>query len=174
MGRWSDLPEELLELVEDNLVLYADKLRIRAVCLFWNLQLRKMPNYRFPWLLQAVDDNIEASHALFNPVEKELLYLDSTNLLRGKIFKGSGFGWVVTLEDVYDKKNSNGIYLVNPLTSARIELPSRDKFPDIMKYNPYQVDKEYSVFKLDEGEEKYLGLYSFKKMTDDLTNKFVI
>lgn len=130
MGQWSDLGEDLLKTFEEKLVLYVDKVRFRAVCISWRIILPKMPNHQarqLPWLFHALDNNKEASHGLFNPIEKKIYLLDLPED-QGKLFKGSSNGWVATLNDI---SISPAIYLTNPLTRSRIELPPRTTFPDV-------------------------------------------
>ncbi|KAM7529283.1 hypothetical protein LguiB_032693 [Lonicera macranthoides] len=145
MGQWSELLGELLETIEENLVLYGDKVRVRAVCAAWNSRLEKMPNHkerRLPWLLHPLTkDSQEASHGLFSFAEKKVYYLDLPDA-QEKLFKGSSYGWVVTIDDV---PTSCNMYLINPLTRSRIQLPPRSAFPDVVDYCADKVDEEYAL-----------------------------
>ncbi|KAM7461108.1 hypothetical protein LguiA_029229 [Lonicera macranthoides] len=147
MGNWSELPLDLLEFIEGHMNLYIDKVRIRAVCVSWNSHLSKMPNHKvkqLPWMLQALDNKREAPHGLFNPLDKKVYEVDLPEA-QGKLFKGSSFGWVVTVEDL-DSNSLDDMYLVNPLTRTRIKLPPRSKFPDVKSYHADKVGEEYVVF----------------------------
>ncbi|KAM7507584.1 hypothetical protein LguiA_018037 [Lonicera macranthoides] len=147
MGQWSKLPGDLLDIVEGHLLLYRDKVRVRAVCASWNSHLPKLPNQQvrqLPWLLQAFDKGAEATHGLFNPFEKKFYHLDLPEA-KGKLFKGSSHGWVVTIEDITSSHPAD-MYLINPLTRARIQLPPRSAFPDVKDYHPNKVGDEYTLF----------------------------
>ncbi|KAM7529724.1 hypothetical protein LguiB_033134 [Lonicera macranthoides] len=146
MGHWSKLSLDLLNAIDDYLVLYADKVRIRSICMAWNSYLPKMPNHQvkqFPWLLHPLDNNSEASHALFNPIDEKLyaIYLPEVH---GKIFKGSSYGWVASVEDI-NSSSPTDIYLINPITRARITLPPRTEFADVVQYRPDEVGEEFIV-----------------------------
>ncbi|KAM7524062.1 hypothetical protein LguiA_013964 [Lonicera macranthoides] len=146
MGPWSKLPVDLLKIIEDHLVLYIDKVRIRAVCVAWNSYLPKLPNHQVKqllWLMHPLKNNTEASHGLFNPIDEKIykIYLPEA---RGKMFKGSSYGWIVTVEDIHSISPTD-IYLINPLTRAQIKLPQRTKFADVVKYRPDEVDEEFIV-----------------------------
>lgn len=146
MGPWSKLPVDLLKVIEDHLVLYIDKVRIRAVCVTWSSYLPNLPNHQdkqLPWLLHPLDNNIEASHGLFNPIDEKIyeIYLPEA---KGKIFKGSSYGWIVTVEDAHSNSPTN-ICLINPLTRAQITLPPRTEFADVVQYRPIEVDEEFIV-----------------------------
>ncbi|KAM7529498.1 hypothetical protein LguiB_032908 [Lonicera macranthoides] len=144
MGQWSDLGEDLLKTIEEKLVLYVDKVRYRTVCISWRSILPNMPNHQarqLPWLFHALDNNKEASHGLFNPIEKKVYLLDLPED-QGKLFKGSSNGWVATLNDI---GISPAIYLTNPLTRSRIELPPRTTFPDVESYDPERLNDEYAL-----------------------------
>ncbi|KAM7529609.1 hypothetical protein LguiB_033019 [Lonicera macranthoides] len=114
-----------------------------AVSVSWNYHLLKMPNQierQFPWLLQAHDNTTEASHVLFNPIEKKF-YLLELSEAQGKLFKRSSHGWVATAEDKILIALLIELYLMNPLTRIQIKLPSRNRFPDVRKYRAKKVDK---------------------------------
>ncbi|KAM7529726.1 hypothetical protein LguiB_033136 [Lonicera macranthoides] len=146
MGQWSKLSVDLLNVIEDYLVLYVDKVRIRTICVAWNSYLPKLPNHQvkqLPWLLYPFDNNSEASHGLFNPIDKKIfaIYLPEA---QGKIFKGSSYGWLATVEDI-NSSSPTDMYLMNPITRARIKLPSRTEFDDVVQYRPDEVGEEFIV-----------------------------
>lgn len=128
MGRWSKLPRDLLDEIEHLIVLYFDKVRVRAVCKSWNSHLPKMPNHqvrRLPWLLQSFESNTEGSHGLYDLFEKKFYKIDLPEA-QGKLFKGCSHGWLATMgDDMPIGSNSPDIYLTNPLTKAQIQLPPR-------------------------------------------------
>ncbi|KAM7529289.1 hypothetical protein LguiB_032699 [Lonicera macranthoides] len=168
MGKWSMLPGDLLDVIEGNLLLYRDKVRVRSVCASWNSHLPKLPNQQLmqlPWLLQTYENGKEASHGLFNPFEKKFYHLDLPEA-QGKLFKGSSHGWVVTIEDITCSRTPADIYLLNPLTRARIQLPPRSTFPDVKDYHPDRVGQEYAIFcELDDVEYRITCLQHLIHLT---------
>ena len=174
MGRWFELPADLIQIIEDCLLLYVDKVRIRAICMGWNSHLPKIPNQtemQFPLLLQALDNNKDASHALFNPIKKKL-YLLNLPEAQGKLFKRSSHGWVVTIGEKHSSKPTE-MCLINPLTRVQIKLPSRNKFTDVRKYRADKVDQEYCVFIYGEGGELF-NFYSHDIINFVYTDKVVL
>ncbi|KAK7841878.1 f-box protein [Quercus suber] len=138
VSQWSSLPKDLLITIEEEyLDLYIDKIRFRCVCSSWRSRLSKMPNHknsRLPWLL--IPHNHGITCGFMEPLEKKVQKLELPESGE-KVFKGSAYGWVVIAE------KSSSIYLVNPLTRARIKLPPRSKFPDVRKYHANKHGKEY-------------------------------
>lgn len=174
MGRWSELPVDLIQIIEDCLLLYVDKVRIHSICVGWNSHLPKIPKQKekqFPLLLQALDHNKDASHALFNPIKRELYLLDLPEA-QGKLFKGSSHGWVVTIGEKHCSKPTE-MCLINPLTRAQIKLPSRNKFTDVRKYRADKVDQEYCIFFVEEGGEEF-NFYSHDIINFVYTDKVVL
>ncbi|KAM7524027.1 hypothetical protein LguiA_013929 [Lonicera macranthoides] len=152
MGHWSELPRELLDEIEDLLLLYVDKVRVRAVCTSWNSHLSKMPNHqvrRLPWLLQSFENATEASHGLFDLSDKKFYKLDLPEA-QGKLYKGCSYGWLATIGDNMPigrciSSNSPDIHLINPLTRAQIQLPPRYTFADVTGYIADRVGEEYAI-----------------------------
>ena len=143
VSQWSSLPKDLLITIEEEyLDLYTDKIRFRCVCSSWRSRLSKMPNHknsRLPWLL--IPHNHGITCGFMDPLEKRVHKLELPESGE-KVFKGSAYGWVVIAE------KSSSIYLVNPLTKARIKLPPRSKFPDVRKYHANKHGKEYLLWSL--------------------------
>lgn len=140
MVQWSELPVELLEAVEDNVILYADKVRLCSVCVPWHSALTKLLQRRphqTPCLLLQYDDNNVATCGLFSPLYNKFYQLELPELAEGKLFKGSSHGWVVTLGD------SPSLGLINPLTRAQLKLPPRSSFPDVVKYRSDKINNEH-------------------------------
>ncbi|KAM7523744.1 hypothetical protein LguiA_013646 [Lonicera macranthoides] len=143
----SMLPGDLLDIIKGNLLLYKDKVQVRSVCSLWNSHLPKLPNQQekqLPWLLQTYENGVEATRGLFNPFEKKFYHLHLSKA-QGKLFRGSSHGWVVTIEDI-TSKSLVGMYLINPLTRAQVQLPPRSTFPDVKDYHPNKVGEEYVLF----------------------------
>ncbi|KAF5442736.1 hypothetical protein F2P56_035361 [Juglans regia] len=152
---WSSLPTDLVDSIEESLVLYIDKVRLRCVCSSWRSHLPKLSNHSVvgPWLL--LPDNLGSKTCGFwNPLEKNVYKLDLPEAGDQIAFKGSDHGWVV----IHDKKDA--IYALNPLTRARVWLPPRSKFPDIREYNAHNQDNEYQLW---EGIPDGDGCYNFKE-----------
>ncbi|KAM7523981.1 hypothetical protein LguiA_013883 [Lonicera macranthoides] len=179
MGKWSELPVNLLmgiekhlgsNDIEDRLGLCIDKIRLRTVCVLWRFYLPKIPSYQqhqFPWLLQALDSTKDASHGLFNPIVKKVYEIDLPEA-QGRLFKGSSYGWLATVED-----NSTGpaIYLLNPITKSRIKLPPRNKFPDVVNYRPDKIRKEYAILYAD---GKRFHFFDSHRVNTYLVHKIVL
>lgn len=148
--RWCDIPSDLLYEIDEELV-YIEKVRVRATCVWWNSVLPKMPNHKLPqlpWLLHTnVDNDGRKSQALFNLCERKSYRVDLPQL-QGKFLKGSSRGWLVTIS-VSQKEtipSSPEICLLNPLTGVQFQLPPRSTFPDVDKYYPDRVGLEYRLF----------------------------
>lgn len=140
MNQWSLLPMELLNLIEESLDLYHDKVRLRCICSSWRSCLLKMPNHnqhQLPWLL--LPHSVGTSCAFFDSLEKKVHKVELPEAGE-KVFKGSAYGWVVVAE------KSGAIFLLNPLTRNKIKLPSRSKFPDVRKYRADKVGNEYLIW----------------------------
>ncbi|KAM7529666.1 hypothetical protein LguiB_033076 [Lonicera macranthoides] len=165
MGKWSKLPEHLVRCIEENLVLYADKVRIRSVCTSWNSYFLEFELPQFPCLLQALNNknSAEASHGLFNLVDKKF-YLLNLPEAQGKMFKGSSHGWLVTLNYA---SSSSVMHLINPLTRAKIQLPPRSKFNDVIDYCVDRVRKEYDTLDVDGSGSRYCSSIQVHKSWTD-------
>jgi hypothetical protein len=129
MGKWSNLPLELVDIIEDYAALYMDKVRLRAVSLEWSSRLPKLPDHRAKqthFLLHPLEDE-EATHGLFNSLDNTVykIYVPELN---GKVFKASFYGWIVATEELDTALNE--IYLINPITRAQVKLPPRTEFSD--------------------------------------------
>ncbi|KAF5472113.1 hypothetical protein F2P56_008853 [Juglans regia] len=132
-SQWSLLLSDLLKSIEEHTMSYADKVRLRCVCASWRSQLPKLHDHpigtRLPWLLVPFNDNLDSKGAskFYDPLEKKLYELDHLPEAEEKaLFKGSTQGGWVVVAETGDK-----IYVVNPLTRARFQLPPRSKFPDV-------------------------------------------
>ncbi|CAK7347025.1 unnamed protein product [Dovyalis caffra] len=170
MGQWQNLPKDLLNIIQELVVSYADKLRFTSVCKSWKSALPRMPNpfrqLQLPWLLLPCNETSQSTFGLFNILEKKTYYLDLPKA-KQMWFKGSSHGWVVGLE------GHDEIYLMNPLTRARIQLPSRSKFPDIAEYCASDRDNEYAMFNYRSGQ-RFDTNFSSYKVLNHLTDKFFL
>ncbi|KAM7523709.1 hypothetical protein LguiA_013611 [Lonicera macranthoides] len=120
MGQWFKLLVDLSNAVEDYLELYVEKVRIRNVCVAWNSYLPKLPNHQvkqLPWLLHPLDNNSIQRH------HKKVyaIYVPELRVAR---------------------KDIQGILLW-----ARITLPPRTEFADVVQYRPNEANEEYIVRK---------------------------
>ncbi|KAM7519590.1 hypothetical protein LguiB_018552 [Lonicera macranthoides] len=141
MGQWSELLGELLDVIDMHLNSHDDKVRVRAVCVSWNSHLPKV-HIQLPRLLQAFENQRNPTHGLYSLLESnfDLLYLPK---LQGKLYKGSSYGWVVATDDSPGKTTPD-IFVINPVTKVKIQLPPRYTFPDVKAYNVDNVDNEYT------------------------------
>jgi hypothetical protein len=156
MGKWSDLPLDLVECVEEYLD-FLEKVRIRAVCTSWNSYLHAVPKLiseDLPWLL--LEDSTKGA-SLYSVHEAKFYPLNLPEV-KNKVFKGSSHGWIITLDD----ENSNhidDIYAINPLTRVAVKLPPRSSFPDIQDFNRNRLGHEYIMKHYSELDPKLeLGL----------------
>lgn len=121
-----------------------DKVRIRNICVAWNFYLPKLPNHQVKqllWLSHPLNNKTEASHGLFNPIDKKVynIFLPEA---RKKLFKGSSYGWIVTVEDIHSSSPTD-MHFINPITRACIKLPQRTEFANVVEYLPNEVDEEF-------------------------------
>ncbi|KAF6145017.1 hypothetical protein GIB67_013368 [Kingdonia uniflora] len=118
---WSDLPEELVEVIMSKLV-FTDQARVRAVCKTWQSLRQIQPARQLPWLF-VNDRNKSSKYYLYDPLYKK------TNT-----FKGTGFtelGFIENnLPNVHCSKNGfllleSGtlVLLYNPFTYETIKFP---------------------------------------------------
>ncbi|PIA27254.1 hypothetical protein AQUCO_08200046v1 [Aquilegia coerulea] len=129
---WSNLPNELLDLISQNLTNYVDYVRLRAVCPTWRSNLPKKPNHlvtQLPWLLLPHYDNntiCETHCSFFNLADNKTYRLELPEVLGdGMICWGSPHGWLVIM-----KQEGPLLSLLNPLTREEIQLPSLFFFPE--------------------------------------------
>ncbi|KAM7529582.1 hypothetical protein LguiB_032992 [Lonicera macranthoides] len=176
MGKWSTLPVYLLDLI-DGYLEFVDKVRVRAVCVSWNSYFPNMPKgpklegKQLPWLLQAFENNDDASHGLFSLIEKKNcpLHLE----IKDKFFKGSSYVWVVTFEGIPARNtltSGSDIHLFNLLTRAQIQLPPRHTFPDVKEYQAERDGEEYVLMEND-GDFYFNDSYSIRLI---LVSKIVL
>lgn len=120
-SRWSDLPIELLQLIVNRYLQFADHVRFGAVCKSWrssvtSIQPNHRPNHlealKFPWL--AVVSFHENCAGLFSPFEDKFYKNDKLNALHHNIL-GSSRGWLVTCT-----------HLLNPFANKTVKLAIAD------------------------------------------------
>ncbi|KAF5196713.1 F-box protein skip23 [Thalictrum thalictroides] len=132
MPDWSELPEELLNIIAEKIDFYKDFLSFSAVCHPWRSVTlnHKRPSHllkpNFPWLMLTADDEDEDEdhRSFFIPSENRVFRLNLPEA-RGCHCWGSPYGWLVTLG--FDQQ----FHLLNPLTRKRLPLPSLLTFENI-------------------------------------------
>ncbi|OAY50511.1 F-box protein SKIP23 [Manihot esculenta] len=134
MSRWSELPPELLLTITQKQTNYVDYISIRAVCKSWRSAIPKRPHdllRHLPWLLLPYHKN-SPNHRGFHNLSDGKTYFLEFPQAHEKRCCGCSHGWLVMVED------TPSIFLLNPLTKARIELPSLSTFPNFPTEVVYQ------------------------------------
>ncbi|CAL1405110.1 unnamed protein product [Linum trigynum] len=159
---WSELPGELLALVNQRLIKLRHRICFRAVCKRWRKQLAEMqpilfnqsslsPLLMLPYCGSSSNcSDCEDADCGCGIQEQGLqcrLFLDMAgnryhhiDFVEGfeKIYcRGSAFGWLFMLQHIP--------LLLNPLTGKQIALPPISSFSDMLEYNPERVGHEYLV-----------------------------
>ncbi|KAK7310281.1 hypothetical protein RJT34_07693 [Clitoria ternatea] len=87
---WSQLGEDLLGKIAENMYSSKDYVRARAVCKEWNHGLSKIPKHiRGPSLVLATED-------VGRELELKVPYLRMSEL-KNSVFRGSCFGWLISV-----------------------------------------------------------------------------
>ncbi|XP_061346553.1 uncharacterized protein LOC133292193 [Gastrolobium bilobum] len=128
-SRWANLPDDVLELIMKRLSL-KDYLGLRAICSPWratvanailNKHCHPLPE------LPLVVLNSHESYTFFN-LRTERLLCPKTPLFKNmQTFHGSVEGWMIVSE--YVNVASLNIFFFNPVTNARVFVPSMLNFP---------------------------------------------
>ncbi|KAF5200455.1 hypothetical protein FRX31_009954 [Thalictrum thalictroides] len=151
---WSELNEDLLEMVAKRLYSIEDFYNFGGVCSSWRsvtLSIRKHKNTTLPWLMLVSD--FEDTHRDFYSVVENKTYRSNypNKAFYGCQSWGSSFGWLVSLD--YKAEAHGLFYLLNPLSpmSPRLALPSLWNLPDeeravLSRWYTYKA----AVFKLGE------------------------
>uniref|UniRef100_A0A1D1YGN6 F-box/kelch-repeat protein At1g57790 n=1 Tax=Anthurium amnicola TaxID=1678845 RepID=A0A1D1YGN6_9ARAE len=131
LNRWCHLPRELLELIAGFLDL-PDCIRFGSVCAAWRSaaseQRRRRGAHlplRLPRLLLHRAEPGEARLGFFSTWRQGFLDLDLPEAFGGRSrCCGASWGWLAMVDD-----GESDICLLNPVTRARIQLPSGSRFP---------------------------------------------
>ncbi|XP_077248290.1 F-box protein SKIP23-like [Tasmannia lanceolata] len=127
MDKWPELPNDLLAVVFDHLLLSIVRIRFGAVCSSWYQFTMENCHwldfhYQLPFMLVYDKERTETRN--FYNITENKFYDIQLPEFHGKWCCGSSKGWVVTVDE------STNIHLLDPFTSTQIQLPSLDKFPD--------------------------------------------
>ncbi|KAI4336727.1 hypothetical protein L6164_015218 [Bauhinia variegata] len=139
---WAELPPEIIEIISKSLIIYGDYLRFRAVCRNWRSPVPKTPNHlppQLPWLMLPLHHcpTYQSRRAFFDLSNNRTHFLNLPEASHRRRNCGSSHGWLVILDDTPE------ILLVNPLTRAKVHLPSLCTFPSVINFNYSDVGREY-------------------------------
>ncbi|KAJ7005733.1 hypothetical protein D5086_004135 [Populus alba] len=126
MSRWSDLPPELLQLITQKQTNLRSCRFVRAVCKSWRSALPKKPHDllgQLPWLLLPYQNDSPNHRGFYNLADGKTYRLELPESYEKRCC-GSSHGWLVMVEE------TPAIFLLNPLTKARIDLPSLSTSPN--------------------------------------------
>ncbi|XP_042494742.1 F-box protein SKIP23-like [Macadamia integrifolia] len=139
-GDWSQLPPDLLGKIAQNLNLFIDYLRFRAVCVNWRSEVPKRPLHlptQLPWLMLNNKRGNEIFRGFFSLSEDKIHWLELPEASRRERFRGSSQGWLVVVGE------TPMITLLNPLTRVKFYLPPLSTFPTVLGFDISQVGREY-------------------------------
>ncbi|XP_022876072.1 F-box protein SKIP23-like [Olea europaea var. sylvestris] len=166
---WSELTPELLQTIAGNLRRQADHIRFRAVCSSWRAAAPLTPRHlprEFPWLMLRPSRSALFPHrrAFLNALSNKLhlLTLPEASLSRRRV--GSSHGWLILNDE------SPSIFLINPITRAKVNLPAPSTFPNVLNFDFYSVGGEYTL--RSPGAEVYTC--SLRKMRDSFIKKVIL
>ncbi|XP_022772597.1 F-box protein SKIP23-like [Durio zibethinus] len=137
---WTKLPPELLESIAENVKIYADYIRFRAVCRSWRSSIPKIPFRlppQLPWLMLPPSQSHGAFYDLSTNKVRFLSLPESSNPTQRHC--GSSHGWLIILDE------SPSILLLNPFSRANLLLPPLSTFPNVDSFNYSDIGKEYSL-----------------------------
>lgn len=160
MACWSELAGDLLcKIIKKNIKTLKDVIWVQSVCKSWRLALKEKSIFcpqlvHHPWLMLPYFYDTESSscdyfsRGVYSILEKKTIH-GGLGLpeIYGKRCVGSSHGWLAMVEDT-----SPAIFLINPLTRRRIELPPVTSFPDILDYREDKVGEEYAYLVHSTGE----------------------
>ncbi|XP_057987598.1 F-box protein SKIP23-like [Hevea brasiliensis] len=145
MSMWAELPSELLQIIAEKHTNYVDYLFTRAVCKSWQRAIAKRPHsllWQLPFLLLPYHQDIPDHRGFYN-IPNDITYSLQLPEAFEKRCCGSSHGWLIMVED------SPSIFLLNPLTRARIELPSLSSFPtfptDLVFENSQNLNEDFII-----------------------------
>ncbi|KAF5194699.1 F-box skip23-like protein [Thalictrum thalictroides] len=132
MANWSELHEDMIALIVNQLVDVEDIARFSCVCKPWNSVVINQKKQRLsrgsaPWLMLAkrVNDQIGDDGKIrtcYSLSTKHLFKLELPEAQRRRCW-GTSYGWIVTMGVDLN------INLLHPITRVQISLPSQPTFP---------------------------------------------
>ncbi|XP_010911025.2 F-box protein SKIP23-like [Elaeis guineensis] len=142
MGCWSDdLPPELLSLISTLLTKNSDYIRFRSVCVSWRRAAAPQPRHlplQPPLLIRF--NTINSAYRGFYSISTNTTHWIHLAETLHKRCCGSSHGWLAFVD------RSLEVFLFNPLTSARIDLPAittldcvEDDYRASNRWNEYGV-----------------------------------
>ncbi|XP_071711318.1 F-box protein SKIP23-like [Rutidosis leptorrhynchoides] len=166
---WSELPPELHDSIAKKLIVSKDYVRFRAVCSDFRNATPEIPKHlptQLPWLMlpRTTNQDPESKNRNFLSISDDKVHLidlpeDSDSHRRC----GSSYGWLVTLQE------TPTISIFNPLTRARQYLPPLSSFPNVTRYAPDDIGREYTLKTLDDD----VYTCNSKEMRDSYIKKLV-
>lgn len=91
-----------------------------------------------------------------------LLTLPEASLRRRRV--GASHGWLILIDE------SPSIFLINPITRAKVNLPALSTFPNVLNFDFYSVGREYTL--RSPGADVYNC--NLRKMRDSFIKKVII
>ncbi|PWA78741.1 hypothetical protein CTI12_AA214360 [Artemisia annua] len=167
---WSELHPELIFTISQNLKIHKDYIRFRSVCSTWRKSTPKTPKHlppQLPWLMfsKPNTNNLKKQHLKsfydVSDVKNHYLPLPECSIFRRRC--GSSHGYLVILEETPE------VFMINPLTRIKRSLPPLTSFPNVMKFDKYDIGREYTLRTLD-GD---VYSCSLKEMRDSFIKKVV-
>nr|GLL30495.1 F-box protein SKIP23-like [Ipomoea trifida] len=161
---WANLPPELLDSIAKKLRIHKDYVRFRAVCASWRGSALKTPTHlpcQFPWLM--LSQRQSSRLGFFSPLDDKFHFLILPEASNRRRRCGSSHGWLVILDE------SPSVFIINPLTRAKLNLPPLSRFPNVLDFNFYNVGREYTL--RSDGE---IHTCSLKEMRDTFIKKVVL
>ncbi|KAJ8616402.1 hypothetical protein MRB53_035774 [Persea americana] len=159
---WSDLHEDLLQLI-----LIRSDLRehhsVQLVCERWRAAVKQLNKCIYFLLLKCNNCHIH-SNVLVSPSDDRLYRLKSPETFNEIQCLGSSHGWFLVIQ--------NTIFLLNPFTGSRINLPPWDSAESIyhFKLSSAPTDPNCIVTMLEESEPSFI----FCRIGDDEWTKVEI
>ncbi|CAL9076667.1 unnamed protein product [Musa textilis] len=125
MTDWSNLHQDILNLIFSELSLH-NLLCCTVVCAAWLCIIRDLRRYcpklrhQSPWLaFNGSDDNDDPFAAHFLSLLEQKVYTIRLPqpLIRYRLFVGSSYGWLITIDEWFKMQ------LLNPISGAQINIP---------------------------------------------------
>ncbi|XP_062077217.1 F-box protein SKIP23-like [Humulus lupulus] len=146
ISQWSDLPNELLEIIIDHLHTKIDLTRFSSVCESWRSSA--LP-YRNRVVLPAKVSYLGPSHLQ----ESSLLLTESTvyhlspleSCAMASTSNSSPSGWIVKIKE--NQELGQQLHLINPLSPLRVH-PLPDSFPKVLnslQFRVFELTKSYTL-----------------------------